>query len=141
MPPDTVARAYRGEPIPGIPKEATELGLKNHVIKVHQSAAAMLRGDSPLNNPTHLYVLNSVPPEIIADVTKGSKLPHLSDEQMKVVKVSGRAGKLFFGRYIFLNLKSVYFKIKREIIKHLKRNAYIFSHLSFSFTNSTEISP
>ncbi|VDD87512.1 unnamed protein product [Enterobius vermicularis] len=86
LPPDTVARAYRGEPIPGIPKEATELGLKNHVIKVHQSAAAMLRGDSPLNNPTHLYVLNSVPPEIIADVTKGSKLPHLSDEQMKVVK-------------------------------------------------------
>lgn len=86
LPADVVARVYRGETIPGISKEATEHSLKEHVLRVYESAAAISKGKSLLDQPNHLLVLNSVPEEIVADIVKGAKLPHLTDEQTKVVK-------------------------------------------------------
>uniref|UniRef100_A0A158R476 LRRCT domain-containing protein n=1 Tax=Syphacia muris TaxID=451379 RepID=A0A158R476_9BILA len=86
LPPEVITRAYRGEGISGISKEAAELSLKNHVLDVYKSALAISKGMSLLDQPNHLLVLNSVPDEIVADIVSGAKLPYLTEEQTKVVK-------------------------------------------------------
>uniref|UniRef100_A0A0N5AN75 LRRCT domain-containing protein n=1 Tax=Syphacia muris TaxID=451379 RepID=A0A0N5AN75_9BILA len=85
LPPGVLAQVLRGQPIPGMKKEAIDTMVREYTLKMYSAALADKEGHPLIDESHYLPKLEDLPKELIEEMMMRKTLPYLNEEQSSIV--------------------------------------------------------